>query len=79
MNTNRILATLAVALVLLTAGGVVAIRVFAAPAQEDGRPVAELELEVERFASIELYGAWNLQLTQAPEYGASATSATPAT
>ena len=70
MNTNRILATLGVVLVLLTAGVVVAIRVFAAPAQEDGGPVVELELDVERFAGIELHGLRELQFTPADEYSA---------
>ena len=70
MNTNRILATLGVVLVLLAAGVVVAIRVFAAPAQEDGGPVVELELDVERFAGIELHGSWELQFTPADEYSA---------
>ncbi len=70
MNTNRILATLGVVLVLLTSGVVVAIRVFAAPAREDGGTVVERELDVERFAGIELLGGWELQFTRGNEYSA---------
>ena len=71
MYTNRILATSGVILVLLTAGVVVAIRVFAAPAREggDGSDV-DRRIEAERFAAIELRGGWDLHLTQAAEYSA---------
>ena len=55
MYTNRILATSGVVLVLLTAGAVVAIRVFAAPAREGGDgPEVDRQIEVERFAALEL-------------------------
>ena len=72
MNTNRMLATLGVVLVLLAAGLVVAIRVFAAPAREErgGGSAVERQLEVNRFAGIELSGRWELQLTRTPEYRA---------
>ena len=72
MNTNRMLATLGVVLVLLAAGLVVAIRVFAAPAREergDGAAVRR-QLEVNRFVGIELSGRGELQLTRTPEYRA---------
>ena len=70
MNTNRILATLGVVLVLLTASVVVAIRVFAAPAREDGGTVFERELDVERFAGMELLGVWEPQFARGDEYSA---------
>ncbi len=74
MYTNRILATSGVVLVLLTAGAVVAIRVFVAPAQENGENGDGLEfdrqIEVERFTAVELSGGWELHLTHATEYSA---------
>ncbi len=74
-NTNRILATLGVVLVLLTVGALVAIRVFAAPGREhrEGGPAAdaaERQLAVERFTGVELHGGWKLQFTRASEYSA---------
>lgn len=69
MNTNRMLATLGVALVLLVTAGVAGIRVFAAPSREGGGgPLVERPLDVGRFAAVELRGAWKLQFTQASEY-----------
>ena len=66
MNTNRILATSGIVLVLLTAGIVVVIRVFAAPAREGGGgPDVDRHIDVERFAAIELGGGWDLQFTHA--------------
>ena len=71
MYTNRILATSGVVLVLLTAGAMVAIRVFAAPARDAGDgPDPDRRIEVEGFAVLELSGGWDLQLTQADEYSA---------
>ena len=71
MYTNRILATSGVVLVLLTAGVMVAIRVFAAPARDAGDgPDADRRIEVEGFDVLELSGGWELQLTQADEYSA---------
>ena len=59
MYTNRILATSGVALVLLTAGVVVAIRVFAAPAREDGDgPKVDRQVQV-----LDLAGANQLRIT----------------
>ena len=69
MNTNRILATSGIVLVLLTAGIVVVIRV--APAWEgSGGPDVDRHIEVERFAAIELGGGWDLQFTHASDYSA---------
>ena len=71
MNTNRILATSGIGLVLLTAGIVVVIRVFAAPAREGGGgPDVDRHIDVERFAAIELGGGWDLQFTHASDYSA---------
>ncbi len=42
----------------------------AAPAREDGGTVVERELDVERFAGIELLGGWELQFTRGNEYSA---------
>ena len=71
MHTNRVLATSGIVLVLLTAGVVVAIRVFAAPAREDGDgPEVDRQIQVERFTTLELSGGWDLQLTHAAEYSA---------
>ena len=71
MYTNRILATLGVAMVLFTAGVVVAIRVFAAPAREDGDgPEVDRQIQVERFTTLELRGGWELDLTHASEFSA---------
>ena len=71
MYTNRILATSGIVLVLLTAGVVVAIRVFAAPAREGGDgPDVDRRIEVARFAAIELRGGWDLHLRHASEYSA---------
>ena len=71
MYTNRILATSGVALVLLTAGVVVAIRLFAAPVREDGDgPEVDRQIQVERFTTLELGGGWDLHLTHAAEYSA---------
>ena len=71
MYTNRILATLGVAMVLFTAGVVVAIRVFAAPAREHGDgPEVDRQIQVERFTTLELRGGWELDLTHASEFSA---------
>ena len=71
MNTNRILATSGIVLVLLTAGIVVVIRVLPAPAREGGGgPDVDRHIEVERFAAIELGGGWDLQFTHASDYSA---------
>ena len=71
MYTNRILATLGVTMVLFTAGVVVAIRVFAAPAREDGDgPEVDRQIQVERFTTLELRGGWELDLTHASEFSA---------
>lgn len=71
MYTNRILATSGIVLVLLTAGVVVAIRVFAAPAREDGDgPEVDRQIAMERFTTLELRGGWDLNLRYASEYSA---------
>ena len=69
MRTNRTLATLGVVVVLLIAAGMAGMRVFAAPSREDGGgPVVKRPLDVGRFTSIELRGAWKLQFTRASQY-----------
>ena len=75
MYTNRILATSGVVLILLTAGVVVAFRVPAAPAREDGdglefdrQSEVDRQIETERFTAILLTGGWELHLTHAAEY-----------
>ena len=77
MYTNRILASSGVVLILLTAGVAVAIRVFSAPAGEDGDGLefdrqieGDRQIDVERFTAIELSGGWELHLTHAAEYSA---------
>ncbi|MCY4372615.1 MAG: DUF2807 domain-containing protein [Spirochaetaceae bacterium] len=71
------MATSGIVLVLLTAGVVVAIRVFAAPAREDGDGLefdrqieGDRQIEIERFTAIALSGGWELHLTHAAEYSA---------
>ena len=69
MNTNRILATSGIVLVLLTAGIVVVIRVASAR-EVSGGPEVGRHIEVERFAAIELGGGWDLQFMHASDYSA---------
>ena len=70
--SNRILTIFVVVLALLTAGIVVWARTIAPPLSrlDASGPDVERQLEVGQFSAVQLRGAWEVELTRAPEYRA---------